>query len=92
MDLSDTGPRASPRPKFLPCVQCGRRVKVRGAGPLPMYCSGSCKQAAFKLRQPKPEPKPKQPKVPLEERVAQRVLQLLIDRNVVTPVKPEGEQ
>jgi hypothetical protein len=63
-----------------------------------MYCSGKCKQAAFqmKVRLTRPRPQPKQPKVSLEERLAQRVLQLLIDTNVITPVdmlpaKPEAE-
>src|SRR4051812_2814643 len=31
------------------------------------------------------------PKVPLEERVAARVFQMLVDSNVVTPVMPQRE-
>ena len=59
-----------------------------------MYCSGKCKQAAFQMKvrltRPKPEPKPKQPKVSLEDRVAMRVYQMLLDSNVIVPVdKPK---
>jgi hypothetical protein len=79
----------------LRCVQCDKRVKVKAAGPLPMYCSGACKQAAFQSKQPKPEPKPKEPKVSLEERVAMRVYQMLLDTNVITrvdaPLPPKRE-
>ena len=47
-----------------------------------------------RLTRPKPEPKPKQPKVSLEDRVAMRVYQMLLDSNVIVLVdkpKPEPE-
>ena len=99
MDLSDASPHTGPRPKSLRCVQCNKWFKVKPVGAIGMYCSGKCKQAAFqmKVRLTRPKPEPKQPKVSLEERVAQRVLQLLIDTNVVTPTdlpppKPKPDQ
>ena len=101
MDLTDTSPHTGPRPKSLRCARCNKWFKVKPVGAIGMYCSGKCKQAAFQMKvrltRPKPEPKPKQPKVSLEDRVAQRVLQLLIDTNVVTPTdlpppKPKPDQ
>jgi hypothetical protein len=84
----------APRPRTVKCARCNRSIKVAKTGRLPLYCSSACKQAAFYATNPKPlRPKPKPS---LEERVAERVLQLLIDRNVITPVemppKSEGEQ
>ena len=98
MDISDTSPHTGPRPKSLRCVQCNKWFKVKPVGAIGMYCSGKCKQAAFQMKvrltRPKPEPKPKQPKVSLEDRVAMRVYQMLLDSNVIVPVdkpKPEPE-
>jgi phage FluMu protein Com len=92
MDLADFGPR----PRTVRCRHCNRVIKVKKTGRLPVYCGSSCKQQMFYRLHPK-QPKPKQPKVSLEERVAQRVYRLLLDTNVITPVdppkhKPEGEQ
>jgi hypothetical protein len=88
MDPSDTSYRVGPRPKFLHCAVCSKRFKVKPKGVVGMYCSGACKAAAFQMRVrlSRREPKPKEPKPSLEERIAERVVQLLIDRNVVTPV------
>ena len=92
MDLADPPSRTSPRPKFVPCAVCGKRVKVKPAGPLPLYCSNAHKQAAFAAKQPKVA-KPKVAKVSLEERVAVRVVEMLIERGVITlPPKSEPEQ
>jgi hypothetical protein len=85
----------APRPRTVKCARCNRSIKVAKTGRLPLYCSSACKQAAFYAMNPKAT-KPK-PKVPLEERVAARVYQMLVDANVVTPVempprrKPEHE-
>jgi len=84
-----------PRPRTVKCARCNRSIKVAKKGRLPLYCSSACKQAAFYAMNPKPT-KPKR-KVSLEERVAARVYQMLVDTNVVTPVempprrKPEHE-
>jgi hypothetical protein len=96
MDPFDTSHRVGPRrPKSLNCAACGKRFKVKPKGVVGMYCSGACKQAAFAMRErlsrPEPEPKPKKPKLSLERRVAECVFQMLIDRNVITPVKPDQE-
>ena len=92
MDLADT------RPKFLHCAgpNCGKRFKVKPRGAIGLYCSDTCKAATFRAKQPKPEPKlrvPKPPKPSLEERVAVAVVELLIERGVITfPPEPEPDQ
>jgi hypothetical protein len=85
----------SPRPRTVKCIRCKRSIKLKGTGRFPLYCSGACAQAAFRAMHPKPKV-PVQPKLPLEERVAARVYQMLIDSNVITPVDqpvpPKQEQ
>ena len=99
MDPADISHRTGPRPKFLHCAVCSKKFKVKPQGVVGMYCSPKCKAAAFqmKVKLTRPEREPKQPKPSLEERVAQRVLQLLLDTNVITkadmpPTKPEPDQ
>jgi hypothetical protein len=84
------------RPRTVRCARCNRSIKVAKTGRLPIYCGNSCKQAVFNALNPKP-PKPQQPKLSLEERVAMRVYQMLVDSNVVVPVnqpkpKPPSQQ
>ncbi len=84
----------APRPRTVKCARCNRGIKVAKTGRLPLYCSSACKQAAFYAMNVKP--KPQQPKMSLEDRVAERVYQMLVDRNVISPVsmppRPVGEQ
>jgi hypothetical protein len=91
MDLADP-PLISPRPKFVPCAFCGKRVKVKAAGPLPMYCGNAHKQAAFqqKLRLMRPEPP-----APTRDELAIRIWEVLTEFGLVTgempPAKPKPE-
>lgn len=71
----------APRPRTIRCVRCNRSIKLAKTGRLPRYCSKACKQAVFYRLHPKR--KPNVPKVPMEDRVAQRVWQMLLDAKIV---------
>ena len=38
------------RPRTVRCLQCKLGVKVKSRGPIPRYCSGSCRQTAHLRR------------------------------------------
>jgi hypothetical protein len=43
------------RPRSLRCLRCGEKIAVKVKGPLPIYCSHSCRQLAYlrdKLNRP----------------------------------------
>lgn len=54
MDLADLGPR----PRTVRCLKCGKRVRVKPLGGIPMYCSASCRQHVFRKRHRQPKPMP----------------------------------
>ena len=38
------------RPSSVTCAHCGARTPVGGMGPIPVYCGGACRQAAYRER------------------------------------------
>jgi hypothetical protein len=38
------------RPKRVKCRRCKKAIKVAARGPLPLYCSGTCRQLAYQQR------------------------------------------
>jgi hypothetical protein len=38
------------RPKVVRCRRCKHKIKVKAKGPLPLYCSHTCRQLAYERR------------------------------------------
>jgi hypothetical protein len=73
-------------------MRCGKKFAIKPVGRVRYYCSPACKQSVFDKVTRLTEPKV--PRLPLEERAALRVWQMLIDANVVpadTPPPPRRE-
>lgn len=49
------------RDEILTCSHCGKEFKIFGArGTIPKFCSGACKQSAYRKRKPVTPKEPKQ--------------------------------
>jgi len=98
MDLADFAHHIGPRPKFARCLRCKKRFAIKPRGRIRLYCSGACKVAVFEkvARLTRPNvPKPQRPRLPLDERTALRVWQMLIDASIIpadTPPPPRKQQ
>jgi hypothetical protein len=87
MDLADI----PQRPKTVRCLKCKRRVPVKPAGRIPVFCSPSCRQAIFRKRSRMPKPP-----APARDELAIRMWEMLTEFGLVSgdlpPPKPEGER
>ena len=87
MDLSNID--IGRRPKTARCVRCKKRFAVKPVGPMPIYCSGACKQAVFqKVARLKRRPKPEPMILVGDERQRLFVWDLLKDGGLIPPDKP----
>ena len=42
--------RSRRRPKTARCLRCKTKIAVKGKGPVPLYCSHTCRQLAYQKR------------------------------------------
>ena len=74
------------RPTTIACGRCRKTVAVGPIGRVPIYCSPSCRTAACAAK--------RGPKNPIEDRIARRVWQALVDCDLIPdrPLPPRREE